>query len=135
MLLACIRGYLKAALKYKFLILDTYQLDTKYLSKRVCKNPWLFFEARRNSRAKTVWEILGYTIWGSMHFYWLQDVQNASDAHPASYSKGTRIFLGPGREVDRSSPSSAKIKNQRSYISYATSIICLHGVVRDNFCF
>jgi len=35
MLLVCIQDYLKSVLRYKFLILDTYQLDTIYMSKDV----------------------------------------------------------------------------------------------------
>jgi hypothetical protein len=46
MLVICIRSYLKAALKYKFLILDTYHPDIEYLLEQICENPWLFFEAK-----------------------------------------------------------------------------------------
>ena len=60
---------------------------------------------------------MGYTIWGSKHIYFLHDVQIASDTHLTSHSDGTRLLPGPGREVDHSSPSSAEIKNQSSYIS------------------
>jgi hypothetical protein len=49
-------------------------------------------------------------------------VQTGSGAHPASYQIGTRgLFPGgvmrPGREVDHSPPSSAKVKNAWSYTS------------------
>ena len=56
MLLVCIHSYIKSVLIYKFLILDTYNL-TLYLHVQGCKDPSLFFEAKRNSQAK-VWETL-----------------------------------------------------------------------------
>jgi hypothetical protein len=58
-------------------------------------------------------------------------VQNGSEAHPVSYTMGTRdSFSGvkrPGREADHSPPSSAEVQNACSYTS--TSPIRLHGVV------
>ena len=39
----------------------------------------------------------------------------------------------PGREVDRSPPCSAEVKNERSYTS--TFPMCLHGVYMDNLNF
>jgi hypothetical protein len=36
-----------------------------------------------------------------------------------------------GHNVDHSTPPSAKVKNGQSYTS--ASLICLHGVYRDNF--
>jgi len=47
-------------------------------------------------------------------------VQTASGAHPASYPVGTGGSQGvkrPAREADHSSPSSAEVKNGRSYTS------------------
>jgi hypothetical protein len=67
-------------------------------------------------------------------------VQTASGAHPASYPVGTGGSQGvkrPAREADHSSPSSAEVKNGRSYTS--TPPIRLHGGClvkhRDNFTF
>jgi hypothetical protein len=50
-LLLCIRSYLKSILRRKFLILVTYHLDTLYLQKQGCKDPF-FFEANGGPRAK-----------------------------------------------------------------------------------
>ena len=48
----CIRSYLKSVLIYKFLILDTYHLETVYLGEQVWEEPWLFFEVKMDPRAK-----------------------------------------------------------------------------------
>lgn len=58
MLLICICSYLKSVLGYKFLIFDTYHLDTIYMSKvvRICghiSKPEGFCE-------QNMWEILQY---------------------------------------------------------------------------
>jgi hypothetical protein len=58
MLLLCIHGYLKAALSYKFLILDIYDLDTLSLHEQGCEDLWLFFKAKVVSEQKKVWETL-----------------------------------------------------------------------------
>jgi hypothetical protein len=34
------------------LILDTYHLDTLYVSQQVCEDPWLFFESKRGPPSK-----------------------------------------------------------------------------------
>ena len=52
MLLVCISTYLKSVLRYKFLIFDTYHPAALYLSDQGCEDQWLFFEAKRGSRAK-----------------------------------------------------------------------------------
>jgi len=61
-------------------------------------------------------------------FYFLQDVQTSSEAYPASYSVGTGI-LSVGKmarcEVDHSSPSSAKVKNEWS--PFSAVAVSLHG--------
>jgi len=44
-------------LRYNFLILVTLNLDTLYLFERGCEDPWLFFEVKRDPRAK-FWETL-----------------------------------------------------------------------------
>ena len=48
MLMVCVRSYLKCILRYKFLI-----FDTPYLLEQGCEDPWLFFEVKRDPRAKT----------------------------------------------------------------------------------
>jgi hypothetical protein len=52
MLVVCVRIYIKSFLRYKFLILGTYYPETMQVHKQGCKDPWLFFEAKRCSRAK-----------------------------------------------------------------------------------
>jgi hypothetical protein len=47
MLLVCIRSYLKAVLRYKFVVLDVYHPYTLHLREQGCEDPWLFFEAKR----------------------------------------------------------------------------------------
>jgi hypothetical protein len=63
MLVVCIRSYLKAALKYKFLILNTYEYhpDIQYLLEKRCEHPWLLFEAKRGPPAKK--KSMGNTDW------------------------------------------------------------------------
>lgn len=39
-------------MRYTFLVLDTYHLDTVYLPKQGCEEPWLSSEAKRGPRAK-----------------------------------------------------------------------------------
>jgi hypothetical protein len=59
------------------------------------------------------------------------------EGNPASCSVGTRALSPevkrPGCEADHLPPSSAKVKNEGSYIS--TSPVCLHGMYRDSFTF
>ena len=57
MLMVCIRNCLNSFLTYKFLIFDTYHLDTPYLHEQGCEDPWLFFEARRGPRGKMFGEL------------------------------------------------------------------------------
>jgi hypothetical protein len=68
---------------------------------------------------------------GAGNFSLHHRIQIDSGAHPASYPMGSSGFsLGverPGREGDHSHPSSAKVKNARSYTS--TPPVRLHGVV------
>jgi len=52
MLLVFIRSYLKSIMRYKFLILVTYDPDTQYLRGKGCKDLWLFFEGKMSQRAK-----------------------------------------------------------------------------------
>jgi hypothetical protein len=52
MLLIRIRSYLKSVLRYKFLTLATYHPDTIYIREQEFEDPWLFFKAKRGSRAK-----------------------------------------------------------------------------------
>jgi hypothetical protein len=47
-----IRSYIKSVLRYKFLIMDTYQLDTLDLREQGCEDLWLFFVAKRGTEAK-----------------------------------------------------------------------------------
>jgi hypothetical protein len=66
----------------------------------------------------------------------LQNVCTISTAHPASYSVGTKVTAvvkRPGREVNHSSPCSAKVKNEWSYTSIPFH--CPHGVDRERFTF
>lgn len=54
--------------------------------------------------------------------------------HPTPCSVGTGAppgFNWPGHNVSHSTPSIAKVKNERIYTS--TPSICLHGVKRENF--
>jgi hypothetical protein len=58
-------------------------------------------------------------------------IQTGSGAHPASYPVGTGApFPGgkarPGRDADHLPPSSAEVKNERSYTS--SPPMCLHGM-------
>jgi len=39
-------------MRYKFLIFDTYLPDILYLREQGCEVPWLFFETKRDPRAK-----------------------------------------------------------------------------------
>ena len=57
-LLVCIRSYLKSVLRYKYLILCTRHPNTLCLREPGCVDPWLFFEARKGLRKKTVWGTL-----------------------------------------------------------------------------
>jgi hypothetical protein len=43
---------MKSVLRCKFLILDTYHLDTLYLFEQRCEDPWLFFEAKGVQKQK-----------------------------------------------------------------------------------
>ena len=52
MLLMCILSCLKSVLRYTFLILHTYHLDTLYLCEQGCENPWLLFEVKMGLLAK-----------------------------------------------------------------------------------
>ena len=54
MLLVCMRSYLKSVLRYTFLILDTYDLDSLYSREQVCEDPWALFKAKWGLRAKTL---------------------------------------------------------------------------------
>jgi hypothetical protein len=73
-LLACSRIFLKSVLRYKFLILATYYPDTVYLREQWCEDPWLFFEAKRGPRAKSLGNVgLGYGLDGpGAEFLWRQ---------------------------------------------------------------
>jgi hypothetical protein len=51
-LLVPIRSSLKLVLKYKYLNLNTYHLDTPYLREKECEEPWLFFESKSGTRTK-----------------------------------------------------------------------------------
>jgi hypothetical protein len=68
---------------------------------------------------------------GARNFSPHHRVQTGSGTHPASYPMGIRgSFFGmkrPGREADRSPPSSAEVKNAWSYAS--TLRIRLNGMV------
>ena len=56
-------SYLKAVLKYKFVILGTYQPDTIYLRGQGCEDPWLSFEAKRGlQEIKKNWETVQSSI-------------------------------------------------------------------------
>jgi len=64
----------------------------------------------------------------------LLNVCTRSTAHPASYSVGTKVTTGvkrPGREVNYSSPCSAKVKNEWNYTSIPSH--CPHNVDREGF--
>jgi hypothetical protein len=56
LLLICIGGYLKSVLRYKFVILDTSHTDNLHLRQQWCEDPWLYFEVKRVSASKNVWE-------------------------------------------------------------------------------
>jgi hypothetical protein len=58
MLLVYIGNFPKYILEYQFLILNTYHPYILYLLQRGYKDPWLFFEAKRRSANKKVWERL-----------------------------------------------------------------------------
>jgi hypothetical protein len=68
-------------------------------------------------------------------------LQIGSGAHPASYPMATGgSFPGvkrPGREADNSPPSSAEVKNARSYTSTPQYVFVAWCLVkhRDNFTF
>jgi len=42
--------YPKSVLRYKFLILGTYNLDTLYLREQGCDGPWFLIQAKRSLR-------------------------------------------------------------------------------------
>jgi len=75
--------------------------------------------------------------WAQEIFLFLLNVQTSSEAHPASYSVGTRVFSwvkSAGAKVEHSSPSSAQFRNE--WIFASSSTLCLHCMDRDNFtCF
>jgi hypothetical protein len=58
---------------------------------------------------------------GAGNFSLHHHVETGSGAYPTPYSMGTRGFFPgvkrPGREADRTPPSSAEVKNAWSYIS------------------
>ena len=56
MLLVGVRSYLKSVLRHRLLILDIHHPNSPYLREQGC--PWLFYETKRGSRAKKVWENL-----------------------------------------------------------------------------
>jgi hypothetical protein len=58
MLLVWVGSYLKAALRYTFLILDSCHPDTQRLSEQGCEDLWSFFEDKRGSEDKNFWETL-----------------------------------------------------------------------------
>jgi hypothetical protein len=49
-MLVCINIYPKSVLRYKYLILGTYHLDTLYLVEHECECSWFFFEAEMSLR-------------------------------------------------------------------------------------
>ena len=51
MLLVSIRSHRKSILRYKFLILDTFDPDIQYLDEQGCEDPWLFIETNSDPRA------------------------------------------------------------------------------------
>ena len=51
--MVCIVNYRKSVLRYKHLILDTYHPATLYLREQGYEDPWLYFEDKRGTRAKT----------------------------------------------------------------------------------
>jgi hypothetical protein len=44
--------YIKSVVRYIFLILFTYHLNTLDLREQECEDPWLFFEAKTGPRRK-----------------------------------------------------------------------------------
>jgi hypothetical protein len=50
--MVCIVSYLISVLRYKYLILDTYNPATLYLHEQGYEDPWLFFEGKRGTREK-----------------------------------------------------------------------------------
>lgn len=85
------------------------------------------------------WQVV---VWGkipgrSKRYFTSSVFHTGSGANPDSYSRSTKgSFFGdkwPGQEVDHSSPSSAKVQNEWSYIS--SPPICFHSMQRDNFTF
>jgi hypothetical protein len=51
MLLVSIRIHRKSALRYKFLILDTFSPDILYLDDQGCEDPWIFIKTNCSPRA------------------------------------------------------------------------------------
>ena len=70
-------------------------------------------------------------------FSLFQNIQTSSEAHPASYSSGTRSSLQgvwqPQHEANHSPPSCAEVKNAWSCTSAPQ--ICLQDTKTDNFIF
>jgi hypothetical protein len=58
--------YLQTVPRYKFLIMDKYHPDPLYLREQGCEDPWLFFEAKKGSRAK---KRLGKAALGNILFH------------------------------------------------------------------
>jgi hypothetical protein len=68
------------------------------------------------------WIIRGSITGKTKRFSHLKNIQVSFNAHPASYTKGTR-FLPPwvkqlGHKIDPSPASSTKVKNEWNYTSY-----------------
>ena len=74
---------------------------------------------------------------GQEIFFFLQNIQTGSDAHPVSYSMGTGGSYPeskePGCEVDHSPLFSAAVKNE--WLSMSAPPVCLHDVHRNCFIF
>jgi hypothetical protein len=79
------------------------------------------FDSSVVQRWATGWMIGGSSPAGAGNFSLQNRVQTGSGAHTASYPMGTRgsfpVVERPGREADHSPPSSAEVKNARSYTS------------------
>jgi len=81
---------------------------------------------------------MGWIVWDlklsrAKRFFCSPKFQTTSDAHPASYSRGTRFFF-PGvkhlvLEDNRSPPSTVKVYYEQSYT--CTPPVCLHCVDRQ----
>ena len=79
------------------------------------------------SEYTTGWKVGGLSPIKVQRFFFLQNVENDSGAHPVRCLPRVNR---PGRSADHTPPCGTHVKNECSYSS--TPLICLYGADRDN---